>query len=494
MKVDPRFLTSEGPEIFTGTELLLKGALETEGGVHLLGGYPGSPVAGFFDSMTLIKDLLSEKGIRAVMNNNEALAAAMLNGSQTVGCRAIIAMKSIGVHVAADALALGNLAGAHRDGGAIVIYGDDPWCDSTQVPADSRYISKHLYIPIFEPSNPQEVKDFVDLVFKVSSTAELYAGFVLPTNLADGGGAVQCKPNQYPKFNVHQKKTLQTARIDLDKFVLLPPRTWWQEASFPQRFARAIDTARELGLNKIAFSDGHRKPLGFVASGLAHDYLVQALWELGLLGEFPVLKFGMSYPLDADLLGQFAAQCDQIVVIEERRGFLEEQISQILLKDRQAGLDSSAAKLWGKRFPGGLEGIPSKQGLHPSILIRRLAKLLKHLGIPGGQGGAGDSSRADKEIQTIEATGRTDVGALPFRSATFCPACPHRDSASACLDVKKRLMDTEYMARKYGRGPVDLLFHGDTGCYTMLLYPPTTPLMHDYSGMGLGGGTGSGTD
>ena len=75
MKVDERFLTEQGPEIFTGNELLLKGALETEGGVHLLGGYPGSPVAGFFDAIRLAKDLLNAKGIRAVINNNEALAA-----------------------------------------------------------------------------------------------------------------------------------------------------------------------------------------------------------------------------------------------------------------------------------------------------------------------------------------------------------------------------------------------------------------------------------
>ena len=63
MKVDPRFLTDAGPEIFTGNELLLKGALEVDGGVHLLGGYPGSPIAGFFDAMAQIKDLLIEKGV-----------------------------------------------------------------------------------------------------------------------------------------------------------------------------------------------------------------------------------------------------------------------------------------------------------------------------------------------------------------------------------------------------------------------------------------------
>ena len=251
MSVDARFLTAEGPEIFSGSELILKGALETEGGVHLLAGYPGSPIAGFFDSMLYIRELLLEKGIRAAINNNEALAGAMLNGAQTIGCRAMIAMKSVGVHVAADSLALGNLAGAHKKGGAIVVYGDDPWSDSTQVAADSRYISKHLYIPVIEPSNAQEVKDFVDLAFKISRMSELYMGYIITTNLADGGGTVQCKPNQFPAFNTRQKTVLDTAEVDFNTRVLLPPRTWWQEAKLAPRHTRATAAARQLGVNRI---------------------------------------------------------------------------------------------------------------------------------------------------------------------------------------------------------------------------------------------------
>src|SRR6202012_5598817 len=113
MAIDPRFLASSGREVFIGNELLVKGCLETEGGVHLLTGYPGSPVAGVFDTLGDISDLLQKKINRAFQANNEALAAAAVNGSQMAPCRAVMAMKSVGVHVASDALALGNLAGAH---------------------------------------------------------------------------------------------------------------------------------------------------------------------------------------------------------------------------------------------------------------------------------------------------------------------------------------------------------------------------------------------
>ena len=77
MTVDPRFLKEEGAEVFTGNELLIKGALEAEGGTHLLTGYPGSPIACFFDAMELVAPLYKAKGIRACIANNEALGAAI---------------------------------------------------------------------------------------------------------------------------------------------------------------------------------------------------------------------------------------------------------------------------------------------------------------------------------------------------------------------------------------------------------------------------------
>jgi len=505
MTVDSRFLAAEGPEIFSGSELILKGALETEGGVHLLAGYPGSPIAGFFDSMLYIRELLLEKGIRAAINNNEALAGAMLNGAQSIGCRAMIAMKSVGVHVAADALALGNLAGAHKKGGAIVIYGDDPWSDSTQVASDSRYISKHLYIPVIEPSNAQEVKDFVDLAFKISRKSELYMGYIITTNLADGGGTVQCAPNQFPVFNTHQKSMLDTADVDFDTRVLLPPRTWWQEASLVPRQARAMAAARDLGVNRIehAADEGDRRPLGFITSGLAYGYLTQALMEAGQLGQFPVLKLGMTYPVDPEMIARMARQCRRLVVVEERRGFIEEQVSQIVMNDRQTGAMPPDIEVWGKNFPDGLQGLPHVAGLHPSILTQRLVPLIRWAQEAEQSTRPADAPTAidddsdaamDHELVTIDTANKTEVGTLPPRIPSFCPGCPHRDSAALCLQVKKHFMDAEYMKRVHKRGPMDLVFHGDIGCYTMLMFPPNVPLMHDLSGMGLGGGTGSGTD
>jgi indolepyruvate ferredoxin oxidoreductase len=106
----------EGVQVYTGTELLLKGALEA--GVSLLTGYPGSPVADFFEMPRSRRTLLEELGVVFQIANNEALAAARIHGSQMGDLKALAVMKSLGFHVASDGLALGNLAKAGTRGGS----------------------------------------------------------------------------------------------------------------------------------------------------------------------------------------------------------------------------------------------------------------------------------------------------------------------------------------------------------------------------------------
>src|SRR3954464_11046545 len=137
--MDKRFSKTNGVEAYTGNELLVKGSLE--GGINLLTGYPGSPVADVFEVAKSIAPYLKEHGILAQLANNEALAGARLNGSQMADLRSVAVMKSVGFNVAADSLATGTLAKTGHKGGAVIIVGDDPWTDSTQVPQDSRRLS-----------------------------------------------------------------------------------------------------------------------------------------------------------------------------------------------------------------------------------------------------------------------------------------------------------------------------------------------------------------
>ena len=216
---------------------------------------------------------------------------------------------------------------------------------------------------------------------------------------------------------------------------------------------------------------------------------------MGLLGEFPILKLAVSYPVDTTLVDQIAAMCERIIVVEERRSFIEKQIAEHISRIRQNSPQDpiGTVELWGKEFPRGKAGIPATRGLHPSLLIQRLTDFLRDTpGVPHELA----NGRLSEEIDTIEQASKMGGGnaTVPLRTPAYCPGCPHRDSSSALLEIRKNLLNPAYMQQHHGKTPVDLVAHGDTGCYTMMMFEPNKPLMHNYSGMGLGGGTGAGAD
>ena len=515
--MDPRFLLEDGIGIFTGNELIVKGAIESR--VSLITGYPGSPLAEVFDTLNNIGGLLTEHGVVAQIANNEALAAARLNGAQMEEIRAMAVMKSVGLHVAADALALGNMAGATANAGALVVVGDDTWSEGTQVPADSRFLSQHLYMPVMEPATFQEIKDWVGVGFELSSASSLFITYLVTSNQADGGGSVTVSPNRFPRrLNARRRTRIDTSAISSDDRVIIPPVTTVKESQVvEERHPRLVAAARERGINAILhpLAGGARSDLAFVTSGLAYVYLEHALHILGLTGRFPILKLGISYPLDVELLERVAETADNLCVVEEKRAFIEPQVAAALMRLRQEG-HCRHTRLWGKRFPNGVVGFPETQGLTPTLALQHLGRLLKSLfgasvtqgiavvaaadGVPANRNGNGSTSLEHSiDWQLIEseldrsASGHQSVPAVPARTPSFCPGCPHRDSASVIDRTARDFADPEFMTRR-GQTPEDLVFHGDIGCYSMLKYPPFSRLMHNLSGMGLGGGTGAGID
>lgn len=490
--MDDRFTQADGTHVYTGCELLVKGALES--GVSLLTGYPGSPLAEVFDVIERNAELLKTNGIVAQIANNEALSIARLNGSQMVDLRAITFMKSVGLHVASDALAISNLAGT--TGGAVVVVGDDTWSHSTQVPADSRFLVRHVYTPLLEPGTFQELKDWIDCAFQISAAANLYVCYLTTENQANGGGNVELRPNIYPAINDLKRINLDTQLIDGDKRIILPPHTAQVEVeTLRERLPAALETARALELNEIQFlrkpSTAKRHPLGFVSAGLAYSFLLHALQELNLYGDIPILKLGMTHPIDSDILREFAEQVDEIYVVEEKRPLLENEIKALLTQMYQNGEVKRYVNVWGKQFPNGLAGIPVASGLDASILIQKLIPLLR------ARFGTADTT-IDTEHFAREEALQKNVSEqqidIPQRTPTFCPGCPHRDSSSVFLEITEQFMDPDYMKKHHNSEPVDLVFHGDIGCYSMLKYEPFPRLMHNLSAMALGGGAGAGID
>ena len=445
-------------KILNGNELLIQGALEA--GFNLYTGYPGSPLADFFNILHEQRLELQKKGIRVVIANSEANAAAMASGAKMAGQNVLVAMKSMGLHVASDALSVGNFANPGGDvkSGVVVAVGDDPWSISTSTPADSRYLFKHLHMPFLEPSSPQELKDWMAKALTLSTESSVYIGILLTTFMAEGGGRVTIGSEK--EIN-NTPVTLDPSTFNLSSNVMVPPNSLIADRDMVlNRFPKVKSALKDLALDEISGYESAN--IGIVSGGGVFETLKQVLEESGLINEFSLYKAATSYPFNDSQLLPFLKNKKTIVVVEEKRGFLESELRGFI------GKNNLQIEVFGKEF-GNNEGFPSFGGLSYEIIYQKLNLLQDFLSI----------TPADVNCQLPV---KLDVP-LPKRLPTFCPGCPHRETLSIMKDVRASLADKN----------INLISHGDVGCYSLAFLEPFKE-MHDLSAMGQGGSLGAGTD
>jgi indolepyruvate ferredoxin oxidoreductase len=444
-------------QIQSGNELLIQGGLEA--GFNLYTGYPGSPLADFFNILYERKQEFKEKGIRVVLANSEAHAAAMASGAKMAGQNVLVAMKSMGLHVASDALSVGNFAnpGNHQSG-VVVVVGDDPWSISTSTPADSRYLFSHLHIPFLEPSTPQELKDWMKVALELSQESSVYVGIILTTFMAEGGGRV---------LNADEKKvdgkliTLNPEEFNLKEHVMVPPNSLFaDEAMIKKRFPLFLEKFYQKNLSQL-FGD-EQSQIGIVSTGAVFETLKHFLEENSLLNKVHLLKLPTSYPLDESLLPVFIKNKKNIIVVEEKRGFLERELGQYFVS-HQCDLE-----IFGKEFKDEV-GFPAFGGINYEILKESFLKLSSFLP---------DLSLTSENPNCMS----LDLS-IPKRLPTFCPGCPHRETLSLMKEIRQDLKNQG----------INLLSHGDVGCYSLSFLEPFKE-MHDLSAMGQGGALGAGAD
>ena len=449
--------------VLNGNELIVRGGLEA--GFSLYTGYPGSPIADYFSILHKKRKELRAKGVRVAIANNEANAAAMASGAKQAGRDSLVAMKSMGLQVAGDALSVGNFAtpeGEARKRGdspaVVLVVGDDPWSLSTSAPVDSRYLFKHLHIPFLEPSTPQELKDWVGLARLISKKTSLYQGLLLTTFMAEGGGRVKMAPvSSAPSM----KSQLDPKLFNLSESVMVPPNSLWaDERMIKERFPLVLKAYGELGLDKCFGHLGSK--VGFISSGFIFESLKQILEEEALLGDVSLYKVASSFPLGRDSLMAYLKGLTHLIVVEEKRGFLEAELTELI------GRGGLSICIHGKRF-GQKEGFPSHGGLSYEIIRKKLGEVLPSVGLLGPR------SRATGALRPM--------ASLPRRFPTFCPGCPHRETLSVLKDLRRKLE---------AQG-VALISHGDVGCYSLSFLPPFRE-MHNLSAMGQGGALGAGCD
>ena len=242
--------------------------------------------------------------------------------------------------------------------------------------------------------------------------------------------------------------------------MLLPPRTWRQELTFDDRFKLAAQARPRAGPLRIVYpierswrgGRCQRAPIGFVSSGPAYAMLCDALREMGLLGEFPILKLAISYPVDTTLVDQIAGMCERIIVVEERRSFIEKQIAEHIGRVRQNTPQDPVAttEIWGKEFPRSRAGHPVHA--RPASLAAHSAA---HRISPRHARHPARARQRPPERRTRHhrKSSANSTAPIALRTPAYCPGCPHRDSSSALLEIRKNLLNPEYMQKHYGKSP-----------------------------------------
>ena len=473
----PGLLRDRGRVVLGGNELIVKGALEA--GVSLITGYPGSPVAEVFLICEEHADALRELGVEAVLANNEAQSAGMLNGARQVpGARSMTVFKSVGAYVALDGLAIANSAEAAEGAAAVVVVGDDTMNSSTQVGADSRITMSAGRIPVLEPATSQEVKDLIRLAFALSAESGLIVAVMVTTTQADGTAVVEVAPNRSPQVGPLNRVELDTRVTRPGKTVSLPPYTSALEDDvLHRRFPALHAAAAAHGLSRVE----HPRPgapIGLITAGAAYPMLLHALHETR----------HRRRPADPADRTDVATRSRPRARVRRHRG-----------RDRRVRGACPAPRSPGADRAGGAPPVGVGQ-----TAARRRGGTAGRRGDRTRVSGGGDRTAGTSPPRGVLRCGaRTGDRGAPGR----CPACgrpAHADLLRRMSaprheqpdetdesELRKRLRDPVYMRQVHDREPVDVIAHGGIGCYSMNYLPPFNE-MDNLSAMGLGGATGAG--
>jgi indolepyruvate ferredoxin oxidoreductase len=431
VSLDDKYKRERGPVYMNGTQALVRLAMlqaqrDRAAGLNTAGfvsGYRGSPLAALDFEFWRARKFLEPLSIKFVPGLNEDIAATSVWGTQQIhfypkpkydGVFAMWYGKSPGVDRAGDAIKHANHAGSAKHGGVLLLIGDDHAQKSTSTTSQSEYAMMDAMIPVLAPANPQEFIELGLFGFALSRYAGLWVGFKLVDSNISASGTIEIDPDRPP--------------FALPNEFALPPdgmHARWPDDRIPQewrlkhvKLPAAQAFARANGIDRIVY-DSPKARLGIVASGKSWLDLEQAMTELGLdakacaaLG-LRVLKLGMIWPLETGTIARFADGLEEILVVEEKRGFIEDQIKTILYDRVQR------PRLVGKRDETGAELLSDCLELEPNqvalAVASRILRFMDHADLRARRG-------------AIEARRPAKQAPVHVRTPFFCSGCPHNTS------------------------------------------------------------------
>ncbi len=427
--LDDKYLLENGSVYMTGIQALVRLPLEfvrrdRRAGLKsgaFISGYEGSPLGGYDLALNRVKPILRDHNVHFLPGLNEELAATAVLGSQmsdVLGGRNVDGVLGIwygkgpGVDRSGDVLRHANIAGTGPGCAAIVLAGDDHASKSSTIPHQSDWSLYNVGIPVFYPGSTQEVLDFGLLAAALSRFTGAWAGMKLVTNICDGGGTVHLDPTR-PEIRIPEGYTKKHDPR------LVPPLTLALEMEVnKKRLDAAQEFARLNGVNR-RFGAGDGATFGIASAGKSFYDLMQAFGDLGIgRGDLArmgirIAQFGMTFPLERAFAREFASGLQTLLVVEEKRSFLEMQLrdSLYLLPERPA--------IIGKEDEHGNMLLPPVGEYDADVLAKLLVRLLKDR----MTGGAWKS-----RLAMLEASGLRPSTHTPHRRPNYCSGCPHNRS------------------------------------------------------------------
>jgi indolepyruvate ferredoxin oxidoreductase alpha subunit len=360
-------------KLLAGNEAIARGIYE--GGVIVAAGYPGTP------STEILENTAQYKEVYAEWTSNEKVALDVAIGAAYAGRRAVATMKHVGLNVASESLFYSAYTGL--EAGLVIVSADDPGLHSSQNEQDNRHYARFAKVPMLEPADSQEAKDFVVLGLDISEQFDTPVLLRSTTRISHASSVVELGDrHENGKFDGKYESNPQ-------KYVMIPAFARRRHPVVEDRMKQIAEFAETLSYNKIMMGD---TSLGIITAGISYQYAREVFPDASFL------KLGMVWPLPPNLIRDFASRVDKLIVVEELDPFLEENI-------RLMGLEVEGKRL----FPQVGEFAPE--------IVRRAA-----------HNGGLDIAPPIETSPGLEG--------LPLRPPVLCAGCPHRNVFTVLKKLK----------------------------------------------------------
>ena len=341
--------------IMLGNEAIARGAYEA--GVKVSAAYPGTPSTEISENIIKYKD-----HIYSEWSPNEKVAAEVAIGASLSGVRAMASMKHVGLNVASDPLYTVSYMGVN--GGLVFVVADDPGLYSSQNEQDTRMVARAAQVPVLEPSDSMEAKEYMKAAFQISEVFDRPVILRTTTRLAHSQGLVELYDREDVEDVPYERNIAKT--------VMMPGNAKLRHVEIEKRNLELAEAANTMPINTVEMND---TKIGVITSGIPYQYVKEALPNAS------VLKLGLVNPLPKKLITEFASKVDTLYIVEELDPVIEEQV-----------------KSWGIKAVG--KELFTVQGEYSANMIRQA--ILKE-----------------------EVVAKAPAVA-PGRPPILCPGCPHR--------------------------------------------------------------------